>query len=406
MRQWCSGAKRTSRGLPGERMQLEFDDEQILAGEQGETRQKMLELLVALGKVFGAEHLVAIASAQVSGASYKTIGEFGLRWLRSLDAKAVVPAVLNPIGMPRGRWQEMGVDPDFAKNQQAVVAAYERLGIALECTCTPYYLYKTSFGDHLAWSESSAVSYANSVLGARTNREGGPSALAAALIGKTPFYGLHLTENRRPQVVIDVQTTTRDWTVADYGALGYHAGKLAGNRIPYFTGISPDHDELKALGAAMAATGAVGLYHVADITPEAMQNHYDIAGLETIPVEGAEIRNLFKEVTVDAVALGCPHCSPEELGTLARLLNGKRVKIPIFIFASQGVINANPKSVEIIERSGAKVYADTCMIVSPVMEQYAGIMVNSGKALAYVPDMCGAVARIGTTEECVKVATE
>jgi predicted aconitase len=387
-------------------MQLDKDDESILAGEQGETRQKMLELLVALGKVFGADRLVPIRSAQVSGASYKTIGEFGLQWLNSLDAKAVVPAVLNPIGMPRERWQEMGVDAEFAAKQQAVVAAYERLGIALECTCTPYYLHTTSFGDHLAWSESSAVSYANSVIGARTNREGGPSALAAALIGKTPCYGLHLRKNRKPQVVIDVQIATRDWTIADYGALGFHAGKVVGNRIPYFTGIRPERDQLKALGAAMAATGAVALYHVEDVTPEAQKNLSGITGLEKIPVERKEIANIFKEVPVDAVALGCPHCSPEELGTLARLLAGKRVNLPLYIFASLGVIDANRKSVDAIEKSGAKVYADTCMVVSPVMEQYAAIMVNSGKALAYVPDMCGAVARIGTTEECVKVATE
>jgi predicted aconitase len=386
-------------------MQLDRDDERILAGEQGETLQKMLELLVALGKVFGAERLVPIKSAQVSGASYKTIGKYGLEWLNSLDAKAVVPAILNPIGMPRGRWQEMGVDPDFAKNQQAVVAAYARLGIALECTCTPYYLRETSFGDHLAWSESSAVSYANSVIGARTNREGGPGALAAAIVGKTPCYGLHLGENRKPQVVIDVQGASRDWTVADYGALGYHTGKLVGNRIPYFTGIRPERDQLKALGAAMAATGAVALYHVEDVTPEAQKNRSAIRGLEKITVERKEIAKIFKEVPVDAVALGCPHCSPEELGTLARLIAGKRVKLPLYVFASQGVIDASRKSVDIIERSGAKVYADTCMVVSPVMERYKGIMVNSGKALAYVPDMCGGVARIGTTEDCVKVAT-
>jgi len=218
-------------------MMLDADDERILAGEEGETRQKMLELVVALGKVFGAEWLVPIKSAQVSGASYKTIGKYGLEWLDSLDAKAVVPAVLNPIGMARGRWEEMGIDPVFAQNQQKVVAAYERLGIKLECTCTPYYLYETRYGDHLAWSESSAVSYANSVLGARTNREGGPSALAAALVGKTACYGLHLAKNRVPQVTIDVRAETAGWGIAEYGALGYHAGKLVGNRIPYFRGI-------------------------------------------------------------------------------------------------------------------------------------------------------------------------
>jgi hypothetical protein len=387
-------------------MLLDKDDERVLAGEQGETKQKMLELLVALGKVFGAERLVPIASAQVSGASYKTIGEYGLQWLNSLDAKAVVPAVLNPIGMPRDRWQEMGVDPDFAAKQQAVVAAYERLGISLECTCTPYYLRETNFGDHLAWSESSAVCYANSVIGARTNREGGPGALAAALVGKTPCYGFHLDANRRPQVFVRVQADTRDWTIADYGALGYHAGKLVGNRIPFFTGINPGKDQLKGLGAAMAATGAVALYHVEGVTPEARAGPFDLAGLETIAVESDEIKKLFREIPVDAVAVGCPHCSPAELDEIALLLKGKVVTKPFYVFASQGVIEKNQRTVDTIEKSGARVFADTCMVVSPVMEQYEAIMVNSGKALAYVPDMCAAVARIGTIGDCVRVGTE
>ena len=387
-------------------MHLDPEDERILAGEQGETRQKMLELLVALGKVFGAERLVPIKSAQVSGASYKTIGKYGLEWLTSLDAKAVVPAVLNPIGMPRGRWEEMGIDPDFAEKQQAVVAAYERLGIRLDCTCTPYYLYETRYGDHLAWSESSAVSYANSVLGARTNREGGPSALAAALVGKTPCYGLHLDKNRVPQLVIDVHAETSGWGIAEYGALGFHAGKLVGNRIPYFRGISPGPDRLKAIGAAMAATGAVALYHVQGVTPEAQKNQYDLSGTEHIPVEAAEITRLFSDIPVDAVAVGCPHCSPEELAEIARLLTGKVVIKPLYVFAAQGVIDRNARVVDSIEKSGARVFADTCMVVSPAMEQYRSIMVNSGKALAYVPNMCGGQARIGTIADCIRVATE
>jgi len=387
-------------------MHLDQEDEQILAGEQGETRQKMLELLVALGKVFGAEWLVPIKSAQVSGASYKTIGKYGLEWLSSLDAKAVVPAVLNPIGMPRGRWEEMGIDPDFAEKQQAVVAAYERLGIRLDCTCTPYYLYETRYGDHLAWSESSAVSYANSVLGARTNREGGPSALAAALVGKTPCYGLHLDKNRVPQLVIDVHADTAGWGIAEYGALGFHAGKLAGNRIPYFRGIRPEPDQLKAIGAAMAATGAVALYHVEGVTPEAQKIGYYLSGLDTVPVEQAEIASVFSEIPVDAVAVGCPHCSPVELAEIARLLTGKVVTKPLYVFAAQGVIEQNARVVDSIEKSGARVFADTCMVVSPAMEQYRSIMVNSGKALAYVPNMCGGQARIGTIADCIRVATE
>jgi len=386
-------------------MYLDPDEEKILAGEKGETLQKMLELLIALGKVFGAERLVRIRSAQVSGASYKTIGEYGLAWLSSLDARAAVPAVLNPIGMPRGRWQEMGIEPAFAAQQQAVIAAYERLGVILECTCTPYYLHETSFGDHLAWSESSAVSYANSVIGARTNREGGPGALAAALVGKTPCYGLHLDKNRNPHVIIEIMADEKDWGIARYGALGYHTGKLVGNKIPYFRGIAPDRDQMKALGAAMAATGAVALYHIDDITPEAKKNQFNLSGLEVIRIEPAEIDQLFSDILVDAVAVGCPHCSPAELIDIARLLKGKFVTKPLFVFVAQGVIDTNINTVNEIEKSGAKVFADTCMVVSPAMERYPAIMVNSGKALAYVPDMCGAVARIGSIEECVAVAT-
>ena len=390
---------------PGDEMHLDPEDERILAGEEGETRQKMLELLIALGKVFGATQLIPIKSAQVSGASYKTIGKYGLEWLSSLDARAVVPAVLNPIGMPRQRWEEMGIGTDFAGKQEAVVAAYARLGVRLDCTCTPYYLHETRFGDHLAWSESSAVSYANSVIGARTNREGGPSALAAALIGKTPCYGLHVDKNRVPQLIIDVNGDTKGWGIADFGALGYYAGKLVGNRIPYFRGIRPGPDELKALGAAMAATGAVALYHVKDVTPEAQKIGYDLAGPDVITVETAEIANLFEDIPVDAVAVGCPHCSKAELEKIAGFLSGKIVKKPLFVFAAQGVIEKNRAAVEAIEKSGARVYADTCMVVSPAMERFQSIMVNSGKALAYVPNMCGGRARIGTLEDCVQVAT-
>ncbi|MBO7387956.1 MAG: DUF521 domain-containing protein, partial [Methanomicrobium sp.] len=202
-------------------MNLDKEDEMILAGEYGETRQKMMEILVALGKVFGAESLVPITSAQISGASYKTIGKWGLEWLSNLDAKVAVPSVLNPIGMPRENWQDIGIPKDFADSQNEVIAAYKRLGIRLECTCTPYYLNITNYGDHLAWSESSAVSYANSVLGARTNREGGPSALAAAMIGKTPNYGLHLFENSMPQVAVEVEAGAK--YANHFGAVGYLA---------------------------------------------------------------------------------------------------------------------------------------------------------------------------------------
>ncbi|KUG21274.1 MAG: aconitase X catalytic domain-containing protein [Methanomicrobiaceae archaeon] len=382
-------------------MYLDTEDEAILNGEYGETRQRMMEILVALGRVYGAERLVPIASAQVSGASYKTIGEWGLAWLQGLNARVAVPSVLNPIGMPRDGWQDIGgITTDFAEKQLEVLEAYRRLGVAAECTCTPYYLQNTVYGEHLAWSESSAVVYANSVIGARTNREGGPSALAAAIIGKTPFYGLHIVAERRPQVVIEVEGTPH------YGALGYLAGKQVGAKIPFFTGIRPTRDQLKALGAAMAATGAVALFHVDRITPETRIFSFETEHLGHIAIGQEEIDGLFSDIEVDAVAVGCPHCSPAELEALADLLSGRKTTKPFFIFASRSVIAANRALVAAIERSGARVVADTCMVVSPAMDRFSSIMVDSGKALAYVPGMCGAAARIGTREECVAVATD
>lgn len=385
-------------------MDLTNIEEAILNGEEGETRQQMMEILVGIGKVFGADRMVPIRSAQVSGASYKTIGEWGLEWLNGLHARASVPAVLNPVGMDRIRWKEMRIDPEFAKKQQEVMNAYERLGIQLECTCTPYYLHITEYGNHLAWSESSAVAYANSVIGARTNREGGPSALAAAILGITPCYGLHLVKNRNPDIYFKVEGVPGDVDESWFGSLGYLAGKISGNRIPIFTGIRPTRDQLKNLGAAMAATGATALYHVRDITLEARIFNYDTSGLETVTITADEVMDVYSAAEPDAVALGCPHCSEEELKKIASILKGCTVKKPLYIFAAKGVIERSNDTVKIIEKSGAKVYADTCMVVSPSLEKYGTIMVSSGKALSYVPNMCGAKALIGTIRDCIEAA--
>jgi predicted aconitase len=387
-------------------MELTREEEGILEGGEGETRRRMMELLVGLGRVFSASRLVPIASAQVSGASYKTIGRWGLAWLESLDAKVTVPTILNPVGMDRARWREAGISRDFAEKQEKVLDVYRRLGVRLECTCTPYEILPTRFGEHLAWAESSAVVYANSVIGARTNREGGPGALAAAIIGKTPCYGLHLDRARAPQLVIRAEGFSGSGPGPDhYGALGYLAGKIAGNRIPYFRGFRPVPDEMKALGAAMAASGAVALFHVEGVTPEAGRWLPETPHLEVHTVTSGEVRDLLEGMPVEAVAMGCPHCSAGELAGIARLLRGRRVSKPLFVFTSRHLVEENSALVAEIEASGARVYADTCMVVSPMMESYASVMVDSGKAFAYVPSLCGAMVRIGTREECVAEAT-
>lgn len=389
-------------------MQLDSYDQALLNGESGETKQKMMEILVSLGKIYNAERLIEVKSVQVSGASYKTIGDTGLEWLSSLSGKTVVPSYLNPIGMPRDGWEELGIPKDFAQKQLEVNAAYAKLGIRLSCTCTPYYYTLIERGDHLAWSESSAVVYANSVLGARTNREGGPSALAAALTGKTPEHGMHIVKNRLPQIdfVLSEPEAAKSWTPAEYGALGIIAGAVAGDKIPLFKGIRPKSSMLKSMGAAMAASGAVPLFHVEDITPEArfpfFKKHFEEDEREEIVIENSEIAELFSDLEPDSVAVGCPHVSTEELSELAALLEGKKVKLPFYVFAAAYSMKGNEELYKIIAASGAKIVHDTCMIVSPLLEGQT-VMTNSGKAFTYLPGMCKAIPRLGTIADCVKV---
>jgi predicted aconitase len=385
-------------------MHLSKDEELIYQGEKGETLRRMMEILVALGDIYEAEKLIPVKSVQIAGVSFKNIGDAGLLWISDLKGRASVPSVLNPSGMDLSKWQQMGITKDFADKQLDTIDAYKRLGISIDCTCTPYQIRTdlVSFGDHLAWSESSAVSYANSVIGARTNREGGPSALASALIGKTPFYGYHLDENRIPTHRVDVDANLSG---SDYGALGFLVGKIVKDGVPLFELRSkPTYDELKSLGAAMAASGSVALYYVEGVTPSLPGS---FGTLEKLRVDKNEINEIYEKYPgndAEIVAVGCPHCSIQELNHIADLLEGKKVRKELWVCTARKIANDNPNIVSRIEKSGAKVICDTCMVVSPASERYKKMMVNSGKALAYIPGLCGVKAGFGSTKECIKSA--
>ncbi|WP_406670996.1 aconitase X catalytic domain-containing protein [Methanolobus sp. ZRKC4] len=388
-------------------MYLTKEEEKTLEGEYGESLRKAIEILVALGDIYEADSLIPVKSAQIAGVSYKTIGDAGLEWISDLKGKVKIPAILNPAGMDMLRWKEMGIEPNFARKQQEIIDAYERLGIRTKCTCTPYYLegFDAKLGDHLAWSESSAVSYANSVIGARTNREGGPSALSAALVGKTANYGYHLDEMREPVIAVTVDC---ELSGSDYGALGYVAGKIIGSRVPIFSMKGhPSNDELKTLGAALAASGAVALYHVEGVTPEAVRNKFTKPE-EIVPVERGQIDEVYETNSdiwsSEIITVGCPHCSPEELEKIARLVYGKKLEKEMWVCTAREVAERYPDLVKRIEKSGAKIVCDTCMVVSPATNKYSSITVNSGKALAYVPSMCKVAAKYASIEDCIKEA--
>ena len=202
-------------------MNLTNDDMKLLKGYSGKAVKRGMEILVALGDIYSAKRLIDVSSVQIAGVSYDNLGEAGLDFLSEMadDGQVRVLTTLNPAGMDLENWRALGIDADFAENQKRVIDAFRRMGVITSCTCTPYLIGNSPhFREHVAWSESSAVCYANSVLGARTNREGGPSALAAALTGKTPEYGLHLDNKRKAEVHVKVDTILRD--TCTFSALG------------------------------------------------------------------------------------------------------------------------------------------------------------------------------------------
>lgn len=383
-------------------MFLTRDEESTLNGERGSGPQQAMELLVALGTIYDADRLVSITSAHLSGVSYKTIGKGGLSFLNDLasDARVQVKTTLNPAGMDLERWKDMGIQEEFADRQLEIIDCYNRLGVETTCTCTPYLAGNLpGMGESIAWAESSALSYVNSIVGARTNREGGPGALAASIVGKTPAYGLHLDSNRKATVVIEADM---DSGILNYSLLGHVVGKKVANAIPYFKGIRPSQDEIKTLAAAMAASGAVAMFHIENMTPEA--SGMDTAGLETIDIGSRDIASARDSLSSgsdpDLIALGCPHLSEVEIRELVAILKGKRKKgdTEVWFCTSRAVGKRCAKEVGELERFG-KVLCDTCMIVSPIEENHLCTGTNSAKACTYLPTLCSQkVVCAGTVE--------
>ena len=389
-------------------MDLTKEEQSILDGEFGEGAQKAIELIVALGKIYGADGLVDITSAHLSGASYKTIGDGGLLYLEDMvngGAKVTVPSTLNPVGMDRKRWNEMHIMDDFAEKQIRIIDLYGKMGIQTTCSCTPYDgVNVPKLGDHVAWAESSALSYVNSFIGARTNREGGPGALAAAILGKTANYGLHLKENRAPTVVIDADIPD---TLFSHSLLGQAVGSVIGGGIPYYRGIKPGMEEGKTMAAAMAAAGAVAMFHVEGVTPE--WKDFDVSELEVVHIGKKELDDAYDKLNtaddVQLIAIGCPHLTEKEMHEIASLLKGKkkrRTDVEIWFCTSERVRSKCPEDVRIMEEFGP-VLADTCMVVSPIEGTFSRTATNSCKAGNYLPTLCSQKVMCKDIAELLKV---
>jgi predicted aconitase len=405
-------------------------EKDLLEGSEGPGIRRAMEVVVTLGRIYGAAELVPIASAHVSGVSYKNIGAAGLDFLNEwvdAGARARVPALLNPMGMDADRWRAMGIPANFAEPQLAVIRAFERMGITPTLTCTPYLLpgHRPTRGEHLAWAESSAVAFANSVLGARTNREGGPSALAAAIVGRTASFGYHLDEGRRATHIVEVDCPLK--CIADYGALGQIVGRQVGAGVPYFVDLAhwlgpvPEDigvggetvDGLKALGASLAAYGAVALFHVACRTPEAIGMgeallKEDARRLAVRTLEPAyEAMNDSAVLEIDLVSIGCPHASLDEIHAVADSVRGSSLRAKLWVTTSHDTRAqaADRGWVQAIEDAGGQVVSDTCTVVAPLQHLgFRTMATNAAKTACYAPSHCGVQVRFGTLAQCLDAA--
>ena len=374
-------------------------------GEAGPGLKLAMEILVKLGDLLGAERLVPVRSAHVSGISYKTAGDAAiefLRELRDLGARASVLATTNPCGFDERLLGLLDLPEHVVRAQQELVELYGQLGLRKTLTCVPYYQFRPERGQHLAWAESSAVVYANSVIGACTNREGAPSALAAAIAGKTPDHGLHRPENREPSLLFEVEFEPGN--EVELWALGFLVGQVARDQVPCLVGLKGLSDwELKGLGAAMASGGMTAMFVLAERPPG--------SGLEKVEVERADVLGVIERLSSakepDLVFIGCPHCSREELELVARLLRGRRVRPGkhLWICTSRYIRSSCPELVSAIEASGALVLADTCVVVSWVERLGVDVVAtNSPKAAYYLPGLSGVEVRLASLRECVELA--
>jgi len=391
-------------------MHLTREEERIYDGESGWASQVSMKILVRLGELFNADKLIQIESAHVSGVSYKTLGDAPADFLEALantNAKVNVRSTLNPQSIDE-EYLCTKLPADLSQKQSSILKHFESMGFTESLTCTPYYLKMPESGSHLAWSESSAVVYANSVVGAWTNREGGPSALAAAIIGKTPDYGIHRAENRQPKVTVSLKTPLRSGV--EFGALGIFLGEILEDKIPLVRGLgNASADDLKQLSAALASTGMVNmLFNNNGVNIKAGK-------LEKEIVEPIDIRRTIEKLSTgsgqrpDLVFLGCPHCSLNELKQIADLVSKRKAKDEtlFWVCTSRCVKEKAQKYVERIERSGGHVISDTCAVVTWTDKLgIKTIMTNSAKTAHYAPALNRAETRLATLDECITTAFE
>ena len=399
-------------------------DQAMLDGGRGPADQMAMRIISRMAGIVGAERLMDISGAHIDSSLY--MGQATLEFaekLADLGALVRVPTTLNVSGVDEAGWQDWEVPAIWAEKARQQMAAYERMGCTPTWTCAPYQLdQRPEFGQQVAWGESNAIVFANSVLGARTERYPDLLDICAAITGRVPEVGLHLTHNRAAQVLLELENIPPELQQHDsfYPVLGYVLGEVAGDRVACISGfhIDPTEDQLKALGAAAASSGAVALFHIPGITPEAPSQEAAFQGRE--PEEQVSIsmdrlraaRNVLTTAPgteLDLVVLGSPHFSLAEFQSLAPLLDGasKHPKVQFLITTSRAmaVLAERAGLLDPIREFGGRITLDTCILTTPMLpKEINRLMTNSAKYAYYSPGLLDVNVAYGGMTECVQSA--
>lgn len=423
---FAARAPEREEDAPQGTLRLDAADRAMLAGRHGRAAQMALRIVVRMARLQGAEALVSVSQVHIDGCIYTGPSslEFARQWVQ-WGARVAVPTTLNAISVDQRRWRELGVPAALGEPASALGEAYMAMGARLSYTCAPYLLDTApAAGEQIAWAESNAVVFANSVLAARTLKYPDYLDLCIALCGRAPLAGCHLDRHRKAQLRIAVRRPASA-DDAFYPLLGYHVGLLAGRRIPLVTGLedaAPDRDDLKAFSAAFGTTSGAPLFHIAGITPEALRPE-DVAGPECgdtpIPVDAADLAqswatlNSARDDRVDLVSLGNPHFSLSEFARLAALCRGRRkhASTAMVITCGRAVFEQARLlgHIAALEGFGATVLNDTCwcMLGEPVIAPTArSLMTNSAKYAHYAPGLTGRSVHFAGLAQCVQAACE
>ncbi len=412
--------------------ELTTRDKALLDGRDGEAAQMAMRIIVRMAEVCDASELMDVTQAHIDGCGL--LSEAGLEFAETLAAKGgkvTIPTTLNMGPLDLQNWRRFGVDEDFAARAIRQAKAYTDMGCIPTWSCAPYQGYLTPrFGQQIAWGESNAICYANSVLGARTNRYGDFIDICAGITGRVPKCGLHLKENRKGQILIRLMDINPAILHSDifYAVFGHLLGSLAADKVPVVEGLPTfvSSDQLKALCAAAASSGAVALFHAIGVTPEADTFEQAFQSAQPEQIIDIRFRDLQKArselstaeegAKLNLVVLGCPHFSYEEFRELARHVRAQTEKGKTLHEGVRFIVVSCQTSYALLQRSdflealsdfGVEITLDTCVFHTPMVDPGTKvIMTNSGKCAYYAPGELGVQVAFGSMAQCVDSAVK